>query len=54
MVPAFLAAYVGWRLDVRARTGNCPTCNYDRRGIPAASVCPECGAAPAAPARAGT
>jgi hypothetical protein len=47
-----------WRLDTlarrRARAGLCPACNYDRRGIPAASVCPECGAAPAAPARAGT
>jgi hypothetical protein len=45
-----------WRLDVaarrRARLGLCRECNYDRRGIPAASVCPECGAAPAPSMRA--
>jgi hypothetical protein len=39
-----------WRLDTlarrRARLNHCPTCNYDRAGLPAASPCPECGAVP--------
>jgi hypothetical protein len=42
---------VVWRLDRRARRrariNHCPTCNYDRGGLPAASPCPECGAIPA-------
>jgi hypothetical protein len=50
-VIAFAPTAAAWHLDSlarrRARCGHCPTCNYDRRGIPAASVCPECGAAPA-------
>jgi hypothetical protein len=28
------------------RPDRCQKCNYDRRGLPAASVCPECGAVP--------
>jgi hypothetical protein len=47
VVPTLIA----WRLDTlarrRARIGNCTTCNYDRRGLPGASPCPECGAVPA-------
>ena len=35
------------RLDTlarrRARVGLCPKCNYDRTGLAAGSVCPECG-----------
>jgi hypothetical protein len=27
----------------RARLNHCPSCNYDRTGLPAASPCPECG-----------
>jgi uncharacterized OB-fold protein len=42
------AAIAAWRLDTlarrRARLNHCPTCNYDRTGLPAASLCPECGA----------
>ncbi len=42
-----------WRLETlarrcHARAGHCPKCNYNRHGIPAQAVCPECGAAPAA------
>ena len=41
-----------WRLDSRpcrrARIGLCLKCNYNRHGIPAQAVCPECGAAPVA------
>jgi hypothetical protein len=41
-----------WRLDSlarrRARLNHCPTCNYDRTGIPTAIPCPECGAPPVA------
>jgi hypothetical protein len=51
-LPPALASTAAWRLDTRARrrarVGHCPACNYDRRGIPAASVCPECGAPPTA------
>ncbi len=42
-----------WRLDTlarrRARLNLCPTgeCNYDRTGLVAEAVCPECGAASA-------
>jgi hypothetical protein len=36
-----------WRLDTLARRrtlpNHCPTCNYDRTGVPAGSPCPECG-----------
>jgi hypothetical protein len=41
-----------WRRDhravTRARLNHCPTCNYDRRGLPVTSPCPECGAVTAA------
>ena len=30
------------------------TCNYDRRGIPTAGPCPECGAVPAPSSQAST
>jgi hypothetical protein len=33
----------GVRARRRAKVGACPACGYDRRGIPAAAVCPECG-----------
>jgi hypothetical protein len=39
-----------WRLDTLARrracAGLCPKCHYDRTGLAASAVCPECGAAP--------
>jgi rubrerythrin len=39
-----------WRLDTlarrRERLGRCPKCNYDRAGIAAGAVCPECGDIP--------
>ena len=42
------------RLDAlatrRARLNLCPKCNYDRTGLAATAVCPEC-AAPGLPAR---
>jgi hypothetical protein len=47
---AFAAAQCTvWRLDVQARRRErallnlCPKCNYDRAGIAADAVCPECG-----------
>lgn len=53
-IPAALGLAVGvpaWVLDRRARraiaAGACPKCHYDRSGIPAAALCPECSAAPA-------
>jgi hypothetical protein len=45
------AAFWAWRLDVLARRralNLCPKCRYDRTGLAASAVCPECGAAPAA------
>jgi len=38
-----LAAALFWRTDLRKRAGHCPTCNYNLRGLPATSTCPECG-----------
>jgi len=36
-----------WFLDARAtrrtRRGQCPTCAYDLKGLPAGATCPECG-----------
>jgi hypothetical protein len=50
MVLPFVTAITAWRLDTlaqRTHLNHCRTCNYDRRGLPAASPCPECGAVPA-------
>lgn len=48
VVPAVISTAVVWRRDVvlrrRTRAGLCSACGYDRRGIDAASPCPECGA----------
>ncbi len=45
-----LPTIIAWRLDTlahrRARLNLCPKCNYDRAGIAAEAVCPECGAKP--------
>jgi hypothetical protein len=47
---ACVATLVAWRLDTlarrRERLGRCPKCNYDRAGIAAGAVCPECGDRP--------
>jgi ssDNA-binding Zn-finger/Zn-ribbon topoisomerase 1 len=50
-IPSLCAALVtaiAWRLDTlarrRERINHCPKCNYDRAGIAAGAVCPECGA----------
>lgn len=46
---ALLATATAWWLDTlarrRGRPGLCPTCQYDRTGLPPGAVCPECGAA---------
>ncbi len=52
IVPVAGATTIAWRHDVRMtrrkREGICPKCSYNRHGLPAQAVCPECGAAPAA------
>lgn len=44
----FIPSACAWWLDLRAmrraRIGLCRACGYDRRGLAAGSVCPECGA----------
>ncbi len=53
VVPTIAFTVSVWRLDTlarrRLRIGHCPTCNYNRHGIPAQAVCPECGALPDVP-----
>jgi hypothetical protein len=43
-----LVTAAAWRLDTlarrRERAGRCPNCRYDRTGLAAGAVCPECGA----------
>ena len=47
---AMLSTLTAWRLDTlarrRARLNLCPKCDYDRTGLAAGAVCPECGVAP--------
>lgn len=42
-----LPAVVAWRLDSLALRNEgvprCPTCRYDRSGLPLLAACPECG-----------
>ena len=49
---SLLATATAWRADAkclrRAREGACPACGYDRAGLAAGAVCPECGSAAAA------
>ena len=44
---SLLGTVVAWRLDAlarrRERVGRCPKCHYDRAGLAAGAVCPECG-----------
>lgn len=50
VVAALTLTIVAWRplalVLYRTRIGHCPHCNYNRHGIPAQAVCPECGEAP--------
>ena len=45
-----IATAVAWRLDTLARRRAnkllCTKCTYDRTGLAAGAVCPECGAVP--------
>ncbi len=47
-VPTLLIALLAWRRDIltwrRAHPHVCPKCHYDRTGLAANAVCPECGA----------
>lgn len=56
LAPAALATVAAWRLDARvrrrSRAGHCGSCGYDRTGVPAGAVCPECGQGAATGARA--
>lgn len=52
VVPCAAIALVAWRLEAlarrRARLNLCPKCDYDRTGLAAGTVCPECGTSPIA------
>jgi hypothetical protein len=41
------AAFLWYKDRRRSSPHTCPNCNYDRRGLPADSKCPECGTTPA-------
>jgi hypothetical protein len=43
MMPAAAGAWMVWRVK-RSKIGCCAACGYDLAGLPAMSVCPECGA----------
>ena len=49
---SLLATVAAWRFDAkylrRVREGACPACGYDRAGLAAGSLCPECGMQPEA------
>ena len=49
---SLLATAAAWRADAkylrRVREGACPACGYDRAGLAAGSLCPECGMQPEA------
>ena len=55
LLTCILPPLIAWRLDTlargRARVDSCPKCNYDRTGLAAGAVCPECGTAPKWPAK---
>ena len=52
MLIFLLPTAFAWRADAkymrRARVGLCAACGYDRAGLAAGAVCPECGVAPSA------
>ena len=45
-VAAGLTEWFQRRHERRARVGRCPACNYNRAGLAADVVCPECGKLP--------
>jgi hypothetical protein len=47
LLPAAPLWFIDIRQSLRARNaGRCPKCRYDRTGLPANAVCPECGTPP--------
>ena len=48
--PAILVTAAAWLFDTlarrRAHLNLCPTCHYDRTGLPPQSPCPECASPP--------
>ena len=46
-IPTALLFYLDRRTTRRTRAGRCPTCAYNRAGLPSPSTpCPECGTPP--------
>jgi hypothetical protein len=53
LAPALVLTSLLWKHDrlasLRESTGQFCQCGYDRRGLPAARACPECGSLPTGP-----
>lgn len=45
-IPVWWIRYTDQRALRRTQQGRCPSCNYNRTGLPQGAICPECGKLP--------